>query len=123
MGSVATHSMIDSHRCINSSISSIRNKPSKTPNLFLVRLIHMLLTVAIRITLRYGTLASKQIKVNKIKAFKVLLAPDECYVMLCCEFVMMRIACDIVHVMSWNECDVHAATESNSNGPYNKLTL
>ncbi len=89
MGNVAIPSTMDNSNQTSSSISSNHIRPKRTPRLFLVRPIHMLHTVAIRITLRYGTLAFKQIKVNKTKAFKVLPAPDRCCVMLCCESTNM----------------------------------
>ena len=78
--------MTDDPKTLSRSNSSSNiNRLNKMPSPVLVKPILMLRTVAIRITLRYGTLAFKQIKVNKTKTLKVPPAPDDCCVMLCCE--------------------------------------
>ena len=86
MGCELMHIMTDDPKTLSRSNSSSNiNRLNKMPSPVLVKPILMLRTVAIRITLRYGTLAFKQIKVNKTKTLKVPPAPDDFHVMLCCE--------------------------------------
>ena len=85
MDSVAINSTTDDPKSNNSN-----NTTTKMASPLLVKPIPMRRMAATRITLRYGTLAFKQIKLHKNRTLKVLPAPDDCYVMLCRESTIMH---------------------------------
>jgi len=62
--------------------NSSNSTTAKTDSPLLVKPILMQRMAAIRIMLRYGTLAFKPIKLRKIRTPKAPTAPDDCYVML-----------------------------------------